>query len=277
MCSIACCASRKRLGDHHAFAGGQPVSLDDDRRAARLDIGASRRAIGEALVGGGRDAMALHERLWQNPSSSRAGLPRGSARRCAGRARGTGRRCRPPAALPVRPRSASTFSAAAKSASSAKSVNGTLCSRSSSAVPPLPGATNTVCHTRRLQQLPRDRVFAAAAADHQHLHKSSSALWWTSCASSRSSSDIEQLLHALRIVAAEFDRVFGAHRHFGDFRHQRRHARTPAARPRSRPARKAPRPHRRRRSAHRRRRPRGRLPSPCLRWFRARTGTARNA
>jgi hypothetical protein len=38
------------------------------------------------------------------------------------------------------------------------------------AVPPLPGATNTRLNTRALRQLPGKRVFAAAAADHQHFH-----------------------------------------------------------------------------------------------------------
>ena len=50
-----------RLGDafrhHHALAGGEPVGLDDDRRALRAHIVLRRRRRGEPLVGGGRDVV----------------------------------------------------------------------------------------------------------------------------------------------------------------------------------------------------------------------------
>lgn len=56
-----------RLGDaaghDDALPGGQPVGLDDDRRAALLDPGARGSGVGEGRVVGGRNAVALHERL----------------------------------------------------------------------------------------------------------------------------------------------------------------------------------------------------------------------
>ena len=61
------CASATVGGDDDALAGGQPVGLDDDRRALRGDIGLRRGGVGEAAIGGGRDALAgaevLHEAL----------------------------------------------------------------------------------------------------------------------------------------------------------------------------------------------------------------------
>ena len=53
----------ERRRDDHALARGQAVGLDDDRGAAALDVGVRQRGVGEGLVLGGRDAMALHERL----------------------------------------------------------------------------------------------------------------------------------------------------------------------------------------------------------------------
>src|SRR5690606_10859627 len=50
-------------GNHHALAGGEAVGLDDDRGAAALDVRMGRGGVGEGLVGGRRDAMALHEGL----------------------------------------------------------------------------------------------------------------------------------------------------------------------------------------------------------------------
>ena len=46
----------------------------------------------------------------------------------------------------------------------------TLVSPGSRAVPALPGATNTVRDARRLRELPRQRVLAAAAADDEDVH-----------------------------------------------------------------------------------------------------------
>ena len=46
----------------------------------------------------------------------------------------------------------------------------TLRTFGSSAVPALPGATNTASTRGGLRALPGERMFAAAAADDQHLH-----------------------------------------------------------------------------------------------------------
>ncbi len=48
---------------HHPLAGGQPVRLHHDRRTALIDVGVRRRGVGEGAIGGGRNAMAPHERL----------------------------------------------------------------------------------------------------------------------------------------------------------------------------------------------------------------------
>ena len=56
-------APRRCLRHHHALAGRQAVGLDDDRRALRAHVGLGRRRGGEALVGGGRDAVRLAQVL----------------------------------------------------------------------------------------------------------------------------------------------------------------------------------------------------------------------
>ena len=45
-----------RRRDDHALAGRQAVGLDDDRRAARVDVRVRRGGVGEGRVAGGRDA-----------------------------------------------------------------------------------------------------------------------------------------------------------------------------------------------------------------------------
>ncbi len=58
---------RLRLGDRRrdddALAGGEPVRLDHDGRAARAHIGLRRRGLGEALIGRGRDGVRAAEIL----------------------------------------------------------------------------------------------------------------------------------------------------------------------------------------------------------------------
>ena len=68
------------FGDDHALAGGKPVGLDHDRRAALADIGLSRFGGAETLVGGGGDAVCAAQILGESPWSPRAGRRRGSAR-----------------------------------------------------------------------------------------------------------------------------------------------------------------------------------------------------
>ena len=63
--STAAMASSMRRRDDDALAGGEPVGLDDDRRAARGDVAPSPRRRRGSGIGGGRDALAgaeiLHE------------------------------------------------------------------------------------------------------------------------------------------------------------------------------------------------------------------------
>jgi hypothetical protein len=48
---------------HHALAGGQAVGLDDDRRALGVHVGVGGGGVGEGLVLGRRDLVALQELL----------------------------------------------------------------------------------------------------------------------------------------------------------------------------------------------------------------------
>ena len=50
-------------GDDDPFAGGEAVGLDDDRRAASIDVCMGARRIRERLVRGGWNAMPHHESL----------------------------------------------------------------------------------------------------------------------------------------------------------------------------------------------------------------------
>ena len=50
-------------GDHDPLAGGQAVRLDHDRRPDLLDEVQCRLHFGEDLVGGGRNAVLLHDIL----------------------------------------------------------------------------------------------------------------------------------------------------------------------------------------------------------------------
>ncbi len=138
-----------RLGQRHrdddALARRQAIGLDDDRRAVFLmlsvHITVSRSGIAEGLVGGGGDAMALHEVLGE-------GLGRFELRGRLGRAEDAQaagaelvHHAGPPGRPPGRPRSGAIFSLAAKSASAFTSVIATFFKSASRAVPPLPGAT----------------------------------------------------------------------------------------------------------------------------------------
>ena len=48
-------------GDNDAFAGGQAVGLDHDRRAALVNVDVGSDRVGKGLVGGRRDLVAHHE------------------------------------------------------------------------------------------------------------------------------------------------------------------------------------------------------------------------
>ena len=71
-----------RLGDafryHHALAGGEPVGLDDDRRAAGARIGLGFVGVAKALVGGGRYAGGAAQILGEALGTLK--LRRGAAR-----------------------------------------------------------------------------------------------------------------------------------------------------------------------------------------------------
>ena len=61
--SIASCASALRRRDDHALARGEPVGLDDDRRAVLVDVGVRRGGVAEGLVERGGNVVAHHEAL----------------------------------------------------------------------------------------------------------------------------------------------------------------------------------------------------------------------
>ena len=86
MQSIAACASSTRRRDDDALARGQAVGLDDDRRARGVDVGVRRGGVGEGLVAGGRDAVALHEVLGEGLRALelRRGLGRAEDAQAAG-------------------------------------------------------------------------------------------------------------------------------------------------------------------------------------------------
>ncbi len=54
---------RERLRDDHALPGGEPVRLDDDRRALRPHIGQRRLQRLETRIGGGRHAGLVADAL----------------------------------------------------------------------------------------------------------------------------------------------------------------------------------------------------------------------
>ena len=56
----------QRHGHHHALAGCQAIGLDNDGRTLFIDIGVRCSGIGEGLVFGGRNAVALHESLGES-------------------------------------------------------------------------------------------------------------------------------------------------------------------------------------------------------------------
>ena len=53
----------KRHRHHDAFPGGQPISLDHNGRALLVHIAMSLVCGSKGCIGGGRNAMALHESL----------------------------------------------------------------------------------------------------------------------------------------------------------------------------------------------------------------------
>ena len=52
-----------RLGHDDALAGGKAIGFHDDRRALCLDVGGGLVGVGEALIGAGRDVVALAQLL----------------------------------------------------------------------------------------------------------------------------------------------------------------------------------------------------------------------
>ena len=77
-----------RLGHDDALAGGEAVGLDDDRRALRLDVGRGLVGVGEALIGAGRNVVALAQLLGE---ALRALELRGLLRRAEGLDAGLGK------------------------------------------------------------------------------------------------------------------------------------------------------------------------------------------
>ncbi len=155
--------------DHDALACGQPVGLDHDRRALLVDVGVRGRGLGEGLVERGRDAVAHHEALGEilgglelggglaRAEDAQPGMQEGVDH--AGRER------------PLRPHHGEVdFLLQGKGDQLGNP-------RDIDVVEPVLARGAGIARrdidagdARRLDQLPRQRVFAAAAADNEEFH-----------------------------------------------------------------------------------------------------------
>ena len=176
----------QRHRHHHALARCQPVGLDHDGRALGVHIGMGLRRVGEGLVLGRGNAMALHEGLAEGLGAFEL---RGLLRRTEdGQTMGTelvhhtGRQRRLGAdhgqadAVGLRPFAQRHLvgDGQVRQLHIARGARIARCDKH-------------LLHAFRLLELPRQRVLAATAANHQDFHSLISALWNTSCTSSRSS------------------------------------------------------------------------------------------
>jgi hypothetical protein len=154
----------QRHRDDHALAGREAVGLDDDRRALGVEVRVRGGCIGEGFVVGGRNAVALHERLRE---ILRAFELRGFAGRAehlqAARAEqvddaGRERRFRPH----QRERDAFAFREIGQRVERRDvDVLQTLVLRRAA----IAGRDVDHLDARRLRELPRQRMFAAAGTD----------------------------------------------------------------------------------------------------------------
>ena len=154
----------ERRRDDHALAGCEPVGLDHDRRAFRVEIRVRGGGVGERLVLGRRNAVALHERLGEvlRAFELRRFLRRPEDLQAARRNRLT----MPAASGAFGPTTVSaTCSFSAKSASAASSVMATLRRRLVLRCAAVARRDVDDLHARRLRELPGERVFAAAGTD----------------------------------------------------------------------------------------------------------------
>ena len=166
----------QRLGHNHALAGCQAVGLDHDGRALLRDIGMGRHRVGKGLIGGGRDTVALHEglgkglgalqlrgrpgraedaqtvepKLVHHPGRQRAlGADHGQANLFVNRPGAQG--------LNIGDRHVLQVRVERRAAIARRHID--------------------FLHPGRLGQLPGQRMFTAAAANHQNIHSGTPSSW----------------------------------------------------------------------------------------------------
>ena len=156
--------------DHDAFAGGQAVSLDHDRRATVINVDMGSERVGKRLVGGCRDAMAHHERLGEILGAFE--LCGGACRPENGQAAGTegiddpgGQRCLWPDDGQRDPLSLHEVSE--RRGITDRDVGGVRHQRRAAVA----RRDVHVLNLRRLEKLPGEGVFAAARADDEQFHR----------------------------------------------------------------------------------------------------------
>ena len=171
----------------HALASSQSVGLDDDGGADLLNMGVGQRSIAERGVGGSGDAVAPHEvfgeglgalelrsSLGRSKDAKSPGteqVDHASRQRALGSDHGQ-------ANLLLLSEICQRLDIGEIDVDQTRVTRGTAIAR----------RNIDLLDPWALRQLPGQRMLAATAADHQNLHSPISALWKTSCTSSRSSS-----------------------------------------------------------------------------------------
>ena len=167
---------RQGFGHHHALASGQTVGLDHDRGALLLDVGMGRHRVGESLVGRGRDAMALHEGLGKGLGALQLRCRSGRAEDAqtmgpklihhAGRQRAFGA-----------DHGQANFFVGSPGPQGLDVGDGHIFQVRVERRAAIAGRDIDLLHPGRLRQLPGQRMFAAAAANHQDIHASTPSIW----------------------------------------------------------------------------------------------------
>ncbi len=155
---------RRRHDD--AFAGGEPIGLDHDRRAARAHVVVRSDGVCKALILGGGNAVARHERLSEilGALQSRRGLRRAEDPE-AGVAKGVDYARRERRLGPYhRERDALCQRECNQFWNRRQRHVGELGLECGAGIA---GRDIDLAHARRLRDFPRQRVLASAAADHK--------------------------------------------------------------------------------------------------------------
>ena len=116
----------QRHRDHYAFSCRQAISLDDDGRAFLVHVTMGFVSGIESSIGGGGNAVALHESLGKILGGFQLRSLPGRDRKFSARRRGKHPRCPPPGVLPVRRSVNAMDSFLANSTNSGIAVMGTI-------------------------------------------------------------------------------------------------------------------------------------------------------